>query len=122
MEGPPSREDRRDRAFCTVRSVAVRASTATYCANHYLDDTSPIGPMFGTFLDHERIPYLGSSYPHSCTATSCLLCGAASPAERGVQVKDADGGVREFCGPQHYVRWWKAAHPGERLKWDCDSC
>jgi hypothetical protein len=122
VASPASREDRRDHAFCTVRNVAVRASTSTYCANHYVDDKQPIGPMFGALDDHERVPYLGSAYPYPHTATACLKCSAPSQAGQGVQVTDSNGRLLQFCGARHYVRWWKHAHPGESLKWDCDPC
>ena len=120
VDGAATREQRRDSAFCTVRNVAVRASTYTYCANHYVEDKTPIGPMFGSYNDHERIPYHGVSYPHMCTALACKLCGAPSKEGGGVKVTDEKLGVLQFCGSRHYVKWWKQMHPGEALKWDCD--
>jgi FimV-like protein len=50
---------------------------------------------------------------------SCHVCGSASSAPTGVKL--AAAGPLFFCNAAHYVRWWKQAHPGETLKWDCDA-
>lgn len=119
--GAATREQRRDSAYCTVRNIAVRASTSTYCANHYTSGKLPIGPMFGAFHEHERIPYHGTCYPRACTTSACKVCSAPSGQGKGVAVTDEELGTLQFCGSRHYVRWWKQAHPGEPLKWDCDA-
>ena len=112
-------EERRGTAFCTIRNVEVRASYNTYCANHYESIREPVGPMYASLGDHERIPYHGASRPGQAEVARCLICG--NPGERGVQVADAALGALEFCGAPHYARWWKQAHPGEALRWDCDK-
>ena len=99
----------------------MRAATWTYCANHYVGEKTPIGPMFGSFGDHERIPYHGTSYPRACTTSACKLCGAPSREGEGVAVTDERLGALQFCGSRHYARWWKQANPGEPLMWDCDA-
>ncbi len=114
-------EERRGPVFCTVRNVAVQSGWHTYCANHYVNDKTPIGPMFGCDGEGERIPYHGACYPGSCTVAACTVCGAASKERMGIKVTDEKPGVLQFCGSLHYVRWWKQMHPGEPLRWDCDA-
>ena len=127
VDGVATYAQRRDSAFCTVRNVSVRTvagSGTVYCANHYLDDKTSVGPMFQSWGDHERIPYhgYGVNNPHGCTTSACALCGAPSKQEeRGVEVVDEKLGVLQFCGTRHYVRWWKQVHPGVSLKWDVDA-
>jgi FimV-like protein len=114
-------EERRAPAFCTIRNVEVRASHHTYCANHFKSLRVPLGPMYTSHCDEERIPYHGSSPPREAETARCALCGGGSADRPGVHVQDAALGPLEFCGPRHYVRWWKQAHPGEALVWDCDA-
>ena len=120
VAGTATHEQRRESAFCTVRNVAVHASLWTYCANHYVSEKTPIGPMFGSVVDHERIPYHGGDRPRSCVTSACKICGAPSKEKEGVQITDERAGVLQFCSGRHYVGWWKQEHPGELLKWDCD--
>ena len=114
-------EERGGSALCMVRNFTVRSSWHTYCANHYVSDKTPIGPMFGSHMDGERVPYHGETYPKPCTTVACTVCGAASKETEGIEVSDATLGAVQFCGGAHYVRWWKKMHPGETLKWDCDA-
>jgi FimV-like protein len=118
-------EERHGPAFCTIRNVDVPigASSFTYCANHYVEDKTPIGPMFRSYDDdtHERIPYHGASRPRLCATLACKLCGAPSKEGAGVEVTDEKLGALQFCGSRHYVRWWKQMHPGEALMWDSDT-
>jgi len=114
-----SRDERFLKAFCTVRGVPVRHSSYTYCANHYVDEREPIGPMFGALLDHERVPYYGAAPARICTARACAVCGKAGGENAGAEVTHATLGIVRFCGAPHYAQWWKAQHPGVPLKWDC---
>ncbi len=118
--GTATHEQKRESAFCTVRNMAVRDSLWTYCANHYVDEKTPIGPMFGAVDDYVRVPYHGASYPRRCVTSACKLCGAPSTEKEGVEVSDERSGTLQFCSSRHYVRWWKQVHPGEVLKWDVD--
>ena len=123
VDGVATHEQRTHSAFCTVRHVAVRAALSTYCANHYVDDKSPIGPMYASGYDEERIPYHGAFRPDLCTASACKLCGAPSNEQQGVEVIDEKLGALQFCGSHHYVKWWKQMHPGEELRmgWETDA-
>jgi FimV-like protein len=114
-------EERLGPAFCMVRNFTVRSSWWTYCANHYVSDKTPIGPMFGDHNDGDRVPYHGEIYPRACTTVACSVCGAASKEKEGIEVSGEKLGVVQFCSSAHYVRWWKRMHPGETLKWDCDA-
>ena len=115
-----TREERRGPAFCTIRQVEIRASGSTYCANHAKSLRTPLGPLYVSPHDAERIPYHGTMRPHAGAAARCAICGVAAPASEGVRVADPSAGELEFCGPRHYVQWWKRVHPGETLPWDCD--
>ena len=114
----PTRDERAGAAFCTVRNVTIRVSLWTYCANHYVDDRTPIGPMFTAYGDHERIPRHDGL--REIAVAACRVCGAPSHGNEGVEVTDGRLGVLQFCGGRHYVRWWKQAHPGVPLTWDLD--
>lgn len=116
-----TREERLGPAFCSVRNTEVRSSWYTYCANHYVDTKTPIGPMFGISGEHDRVPYHEGCRPRGMTVSACALCGAASIEGEGIEVTDPRISVQQFCGSRHYARWWKQMHPGEPLKWDCDQ-
>ena len=113
-------------AFCTVRGVEIRQTTTTYCANHYKEFTTPIGPIYAETADEQRIPYHGDVRPRRAEVARCFVCGGASqplPGQpmSGVELAEPSQGTLHFCGAAHYARWWKQAHPGEALKWDADA-
>ena len=116
-----TREERLMAAWCTIREQAIRSSTSTYCANHYREACAPIGPLFGTVDEHQRVPYHGVCYPRPGGGAACQVCGKPSGPTEGVEVADERLGTLEFCSARHYVRWWKQAHPGEPLLWDADK-
>ena len=117
----PTMDERRGPAFCTVRGVEIRSSMSTYCANHYVPDRTPIGPIYAEHDEHDRIPYLGGKRPRSANVARCEVCGGASKDAWGVEVERAGGGMLGFCDSRHYRRWWKDQHPGESLKWDPEA-
>lgn len=108
-------------SLCMVRNISISAITATFCANHYVGDKTPIGPLFSVDWNHERIPFHSTSRPLPCTTAKCRLCGAPSKEKEGVEVADEQLGTLQFCCSRHYVKWWKGVHPGELLRWDCDA-
>ena len=98
--------------WCDIRAIAVPRPFSTYCANFHTRSRSPEGPVFAGFHEFGRLPWHGDNEVLRSESVDgpCELCADAT-CRLSV---DGPTGRSFFCGPEDYLAWWQAQHPGER--------
>lgn len=96
---------------CEIRGIATTSPMYTYCANYHTGSRRPDGPVFAGFHEFGRLPWDGDRQLDDNQGEDgpCSLCGE-TPSHLALTGADSR---TLFCGPEHYLDWWRAARPGE---------
>lgn len=97
---------------CEIRSIVTDLPFWTYCANFHTRSRLPDGPVFAGFHEWGRLPWHGDRPPAPNGADAdrpCVECGGRPTP----LILEAPPGRLHFCGGEHYLAWWRQAHPGE---------